>query len=131
MSDFNFKVGDKITLTNWENREWFQIKCIDGDDLFGREQTRCAEIHKINRCWLPYSEPKPEFDWNGEGFWGNEDDEKTCWYAKVTHWTWHIMDQEMQFVGTVSRNRIEKHVTRCPPPPWAHLIEEAKEIKND
>jgi len=128
MSEFNFKVGDKIRDKGWDDDEWLIIRFIDDDVVYGRNENNVGCSYDIDDGnWLPYEEPKPEFDWDADGFWGNRKGGGSVkWFAKTSKWTWLALDKDGRVYGDYDRKSIVGNNIPCPPPEWANQITEAK-----
>jgi len=131
MSEFNFKVGDKVRESNWNKGECTRITGFGEGRFLGIDHNKIEEDWKIHSHWLPYEEPRPEFDWEAEGFWGkHKKSGEIYFFAKTSKWTWESLrynndtnapDWECM---SLKAEIVEKYEP-CSPPSWANLIDEA------
>lgn len=127
MIEFNFKVGDEITCDNWG--VIFETITAIGKFYFLSIDKKGDEDYWIikTRRWFKRKKNIPEFDWKAEGFWASHNDHIGEYrFVKSNKLIWFGINEDMQVALILTKAAILKYYKLCPPPPWAHLIEEVK-----
>ncbi len=127
MSEFKFKVGDKIRLKEW-GPGWVQISHIHPLHFFGFTDSGRPYAGYRKDAWIPHEEPKPEaqFDFEAKGMWVKISTHSD-WFAKASPWVWDRISEDSNGKinpnGRYTKPQIMEYYDPGKPAPWAHLIE--------
>ncbi len=54
MTDFKFKVGDRVRLANWDNGSWVQVLCVGDHRVLVKDQDGFKGSWQKNHNWQLY-----------------------------------------------------------------------------
>ncbi len=57
------EVGKKYRQSHWIKGAYIEVKCIDGEDVFGRDNIGIPCVCDVSNYWLPYTAPQEEVKW--------------------------------------------------------------------
>ncbi|MEY4332241.1 MAG: hypothetical protein RLZZ196_979 [Bacteroidota bacterium] len=57
------EVGKKYRQSHWIKGAYIEVKCIDGEDVFGRDNIGIPCVCDVSNYWLPYTAPQEVFNW--------------------------------------------------------------------
>lgn len=57
------EVGKKYRQSHWIKGAYIEVKCIDGEDVFGRDNIGIPCVCDVSNYWLPYTAPQEDVKW--------------------------------------------------------------------
>jgi len=128
MSEFNFKVGDKVILKGWNGQGWLKILHIGQKKFFAIDEEYGEDSWGFdNGLWLPYEEPKPELNFAEPWFWTKQKSDGAVYYfekaSNITFMRIWAVEGVLCCSGPHLKPWIDMFYEPSDPAVWANLIE--------